>query len=127
VWISSSVAREGAHGVKAREHRGAWWLFVDRKSRRKAKRIGTGKLGRKAAEQAAMKIQARLAHGDTRVFTPEPVTVPTFKEYAERWLARKNGKTSTVEAYRIQLSTHHLRALGTLPLNEIRRSKMGCL
>jgi len=85
-------------GVKVREHRGAWWLFVDHQGRRKAKRVGTGRPGKKAAEQAALKIQVRLAEGDTRVFEPEPATVPTFKEYAERWLARKTGKASTVEA-----------------------------
>ena len=47
--------------VKVRQRNGAWWVFVDHKGQRKAKRIGTGKEGKKAAELVATKIAARLA------------------------------------------------------------------
>ena len=81
-------------GVKVREKvkgSGEWWLFINHQGRRKAKRVGTGRSGKKAAELAALKISARLAEGDTAPLdppsAPTPVTaLPTFNEYAERWL-----------------------------------------
>ncbi len=51
--------------VKVRERDGAWWIFIDYKGRRKARRVGTGKVGMRAAKAAAEKIQAKLALGDT--------------------------------------------------------------
>jgi integrase len=51
-------------GVKIKEWKGAWWLFIDHQGKRKAKRVGIGKTGKKAADQAAVQIQARLAEGD---------------------------------------------------------------
>jgi len=42
--------------VKVRERKGAWWLFVDYKGRRKARRVGVGKEGKKAAQTAAEQI-----------------------------------------------------------------------
>ena len=50
-------------GVKIRERQGAWWIFVDFRGRRKAKRVGVGPPGRRAALAAAEKIQAKLALG----------------------------------------------------------------
>jgi integrase len=52
-------------GVKVRERNGAWWLFIDHKGKRKAKRVWVGAGDRKAANAAAEKIQARLALGDS--------------------------------------------------------------
>src|SRR5262245_21212933 len=95
-------------GVKVRTWKSAYWIFVDHQGRRKAKRVGTGKAGKKAAEQAAIKIQARLAEGDLRVFEPEPSAVLTFKGYAERWLSGGAGlgcQESTLEQYRHRLDT----------------------
>lgn len=37
-------------GVKVKEWKGAWWVFVDHQGRRKAKRAGPGPRGRKLAE-----------------------------------------------------------------------------
>lgn len=72
--------------VKVRQRDGAWWVFIDYKGQRKAKRVGTGKEGKKAAELAATKIAARLAEGGPLILD-SPATVPTFKAVAEAWLA----------------------------------------
>ena len=63
--------------VKVRERNGAWWLFIDHRGRRKAKRVGPGKPGRRAALAAAEQIQAKLAQGDLPLFDPpaEPKTI----------------------------------------------------
>ena len=49
--------------VKVRAWKGAYWLFIDHHGQRKARRVGVGKAGKKAAELAATKIAARLADG----------------------------------------------------------------
>ena len=38
-------------GVKAREWKGAWWVFVNHQHQRKARRIGGGADGKKAAKE----------------------------------------------------------------------------
>jgi hypothetical protein len=53
--------------VTIREWKGAWWIFINHHGTRKAKRIGTGAVGKKAARQAAQQIQARLALVDCNV------------------------------------------------------------
>jgi hypothetical protein len=66
--------------VKIVTWKGAYWLDVVHKGRRKRKRVGTGKAGKRAAELAAVRIAARLAEGDTSIFDPprEAGSVPTF-------------------------------------------------
>src|SRR5262249_40112925 len=58
------------------------------KGQRKAKRIGTGPSGKKAAELAAIKLQAQLLEG---VVSPSdgapPPSAVTFEAYATQWLA----------------------------------------
>ncbi len=54
-------------GAKVRERDCAWWVFVNRQGRRKANRIRPGESGRKAAREAAAKIQARLALGECSI------------------------------------------------------------
>lgn len=75
-------------GVKVRQQRGAWWLFVSHEKRRVAKRVGVGRLGKKAADLAAVQIAAKLAQGDTTIFDPPPAqaATATFAEVAETWL-----------------------------------------
>ena len=62
-------------GVQVKEWKGAWWIFVNHKGQRKAKRVGEGKAWHRAALTAAEKIQARLVLGDlsleVEIFTPE--------------------------------------------------------
>ena len=69
-------------GVKVREKvkaPGQWWLFIDHKGRRKAKYVGKGKAGKKAAQLAAVQIAAKLASGDTTVFEDTRATALTFR------------------------------------------------
>jgi len=54
-------------GVKVREHRGAWWLFIDHKGQRKAKRIGVGPEAKKRAKAAAGELEAQLKLGELGV------------------------------------------------------------
>jgi integrase len=72
-------------GVKVRQRDGAWWLYIDHKGKRKAKRVGTGREGERAARAAAEKIQARLVLGDALIFDDAPVL--TFEDAARRWFA----------------------------------------
>jgi integrase len=67
--------------VRIRKRKGAWWIFICYRGKRKAKRIGT----REAAERVKREIEARLALGDLRVFGDTKPETPTFGEYAARW------------------------------------------
>lgn len=111
-------------GVKVREKRGAWWLFIDYKGKRKAKRVGFGVHGRKAAEAAAIQIQAKLASGDTTPLSENAVApVVTFGDYADRWLAEAivpHRKARTEDYYRQMLKNHLTPSFGKKPLAEIK-------
>jgi len=113
--------------VKVRDHRGAWWLFIDHEGKRKAKRVGPGRSGKKAAEQAAVQIQARLASGDLSPLheTPPSAPVITFEEYAKAWLethARPACKFSTARIYESNLEGHISPVLGSRALPSITRA-----
>jgi hypothetical protein len=74
-------------GVQVKAWKGAWWIFVNHHGQRKAKRVGTGKEGQKAAMAAAEKIQARLVLGDLSLLEEAKPQEITLREYAEQWLA----------------------------------------
>src|SRR5437870_4896814 len=57
--------------VKVVTWKGAYWLDVVHKGRRKRRRVGTGKTGKKAAELAATRIAARLAEGAIGCFATD--------------------------------------------------------
>jgi len=100
--------------VKVRERGGAWWLFIDYKGRRKARRVGAGKAGKRAAKAAAEKIQAKLALGDTALLDETRDTARTFTEFAEGWLKhvaaqRKPGTSEKYEMIlRVSVQGEHL-------------------
>ena len=78
-------ARGDLVGVKVREKdkgSGIWYLFIDHHGKRKAKKIGA----KKAAQDAAKALEAKLALGDLGVLINE-IKTPLFKEYAETWLS----------------------------------------
>ena len=113
-------------GVKVRERRGAWWLYVDHKGRRKAKRVGKGKEGKKAAELAAVKIQAKLAEGDISIFEEQPgppTAAPTFAVVAEEWLRKYPAlhaiRSGTLALYRSFTEKHLIPFFGDMPLTAI--------
>src|SRR5437660_6512234 len=86
-------------GVIVKQWKGAWWLFVNHQGQRKAKRVGEGEAGRKAAKEAAGKIQARLALGGEAFEERKPGVL--FEDYAVTWLERieQTRKASTHEDY----------------------------
>jgi integrase len=112
-------------GVKVRERDGAWWLFIDHQGKRKAKRVGVGKAGKKAAELAATKIAARLAEGGPIALDAEtPATeVPTFAAIAEEWLQKYPAihaiRPGTLDNYRSFTMRHLVPALGHLPISNV--------
>jgi hypothetical protein len=68
-------------GVQVKAWKGAWWIFVNHKGQRKAKRVGTGKEGHRAAIAAAKKIQARLVLGDLSLLEeskPQEITLQAY-------------------------------------------------
>jgi integrase len=114
-------------GVKVRERNGAWWVFVDYKGRRKAKRVGSGQEGRKAARTAAEKIQAKLALGDTTVLDERRERALTVAIFVEDWLKHHvtlQRKPATTERYEMVLRKHWLPALGRLPLTGVTRDQI---
>jgi integrase len=114
--------------VKVRERNGAWWVFVDYQGKRKAKRIGVGKPGKRAADAAAEKIAARLALGDTSALdppapSPSSPPAPTFADVYEEWIARYPTlhpvRPGTLANWR-SFATHHLLpAFRSTPITEI--------
>lgn len=70
-------------GVKVKQRRKTWWLFVNHKGERVAKSIGT----KAAAEKARIMLEAQLALGDmSRLERPKPErTIPTFAEVTQAW------------------------------------------
>ena len=85
-------------GVKVKHWKGAYWVFINHEGKRKAKRVGEGKTGKRAAELAAVKIQARLAQGDSSLLdeteSPRPLpptarTYPHLRDALPEWIDRK--------------------------------------
>jgi integrase len=110
-------------GVKVREWKGAWWLFVDHQGRRKARRVGVGKAGKKSAELAAIQIQAKLAEGDGAAFNLGRTTCPTFATVAEEWLRkyplRRAVRPNTMENYTSFARHHLIPFFGPMPITAI--------
>ena len=102
---------------------GEWWIFINHKGKRKAKRIGRD---RKEAYEVAKKIEAKLVLGDLDI--EKPISAyPTFKEYAGIWLEtsiKTLRRRSTYERYKTALNKHVFPALGKVPINEIKRGQI---
>jgi integrase len=113
--------------VKVRAWKGAWWIFIDHQGRRKAKRVGIGKEGHRAAQLVAEKIQTRLVLGDFSLLEePRPLEI-TLQEYGHQWLVTDVAlrlKPATAEKYGAILRKHWLPELGKLPLSGITREKV---
>ena len=105
-------------GVKVRFYRGAWWVFINHRGCRKAKRIGD----RDTARRVGQAIRERLALGDLNLDVSGAGS--RLQPYAERWLenATVSLKASTVAFYRGNLTLHVFPALGTRLVSSIRRA-----
>lgn len=107
-------------GVTVRERpkgSGEWWIFVNHQGQRKAKKVGNDEA---EANKVAEKVKAKIALGEWKPDEIKPKRVPTFKEYAERWLALPHEqKESTIELYRSGLHRFCIPAFGKIPLDKI--------
>ncbi len=114
-------------GVKVRERNGAWWIFIDHHRQRKARLIGAGASGKKAAQQVAQQIQVRLALGQT-AFESQSAGV-TLNVYAGTFLQRIEHirKPTTHEGYQQTLTRDIKPMLGKLDLRSITREKVKAL
>ncbi len=111
-------------GVKIRQWKGAWWIFIDHQGMRKAKRIGIGEPGKKAAKLAAQQIQARLALGQP-AFQGQKSGM-TLERYTEVFLERIEHarKRTTFVDYTKILNRDILPTLRGLDLQDITREKV---
>jgi len=106
-------------GVKLKQKDGAWWLFINHNGLRKAKKIGSDK---RVALDVKKKVEAKLALGDFSL--DEQKAVPTFGEYAERWIATvvpALNKSGTLRNYRMTLNKHIMPVFGKMKISEINR------
>lgn len=114
-------------GVKVREYKpGPWWLLIDHKGQRKAKKIGS----KKAAMEAAAKIEAAIAANVLNLPSSDEPRQILFREYAAGWMeghVRTNLKVSTQQAYRILLDKHILPTSKNKTLPEITRNEIKAL
>jgi integrase len=111
-------------GVKVKERvKGEWWIFINHKGKRKAKKIGKDK---RTAMDVAKKIEARLTLGEFDIEEGKK-EIPTFKEYSDLWLSsyiKPLRRSSTHERYQEVLKRHVYPVIGEIPLDQIRRANI---
>jgi integrase len=113
-------------GARVRLWKGAWWVFVNHRGKRKARRIGPGREGKQRAQRVADRIDALLVTGASvggAVASAAPV--PTFRQAVERWLdeqfALGHIREHTREQYRDRLRLYVLDRIGDVPVTEVTR------
>jgi len=82
---------------------------------------------RRAAEEVASKIRAKLELGEFSFQERKEASEATFGEYADKWIATTAPalcKESTVMSYKDLLRLHVLPVFGNLKLSEINRGKV---
>ena len=85
--------------VKVRKRKDKWWVVIDHKNKRKSKCIGPSK---RAADQVAEKIRAKLALGQFSLAEEDAEQAVTFAAFYDRWLntyVAGSAKPSTLERY----------------------------
>jgi integrase len=98
---------------------GEWWLFINHQGKRTSRRIGGDK---RTALEVAKKIEAKLVL--TEFNLAEKEKTPSFKQYAEQWLetyVKQVRRASTHRRYREVLTKHVYPAIGSSPLDQIKR------
>jgi len=114
-------------GVRIKQWKGAYWVFINHRGQRKAKRVGEGEKAKRAAQRAAEIIQGKLAAGDTSALDSSRGRVKTLKDFAEDWLKTSVAlhlKPATQENYGVAMRRHWLPALGSLPLAALTRERI---
>jgi hypothetical protein len=104
-------------GVTIRFRNGAWWLFINNRGTRRAKKVGEYE----TAKQVARQVRQALVAGDLRVLQPLPDEA--LRSYADSWIRGLTGtlKASTVRFYRENLDRHILPLLGDRTISRITR------
>jgi len=110
-------------GVKVRDDppgSGVWFIFVNHKGKRFAKRVGTDK---RVANQIAKEVERQLAKGDLGLLPKDEPKMPTFATYATGYLknAAQTLKYSTWKDYSGTLRKHLTTPLGALPIDQVTR------
>ena len=113
-------------GVKVRERiegSGVWWVFINHRGKRKAKKVGS----QESADEVKQQVEARLVLG--KEFLPEEKPVcPTlgdyFKRFEKTYLAGAIVRQSTQRGYRGTFANHILPAFKSKRLDEITREKV---
>jgi len=108
-------------GVTIRKKDGSWYVFVNHMGQRKAKCVGES---RAAAAQVKRALEVKLGLGDVGAFEETEPLMPTFGEYADRWVkdyARMECKSSTADGYESALKQYLRPKFSVRRLNEIKR------
>lgn len=111
-------------GVKVRERpsgSGVWWIFINHQGKRKAKKIGRNK---KAAEEAAAKIEAKLVLNEMGIDHGADKKAPLFKDYADIWLegyVKQLRRPTTYTRYKGVLEKYIKPTIGDKPIDKITR------
>jgi integrase len=105
-------------GVRVRFHRGAWWVFVQHRNRRRSKKVGD----RQTANRVAQQIRERLA-GTEFQLTPKQEQ-QTVEAYAQTWIGTLTGnlKASTIRFYTDHLQRHIIPILGSRFISSLSRA-----
>lgn len=110
--------------VKVRERpkgSGIFWIIIDHKGTRKAKKVGKNK---KHAQEAAEIIEAKLVLKDFGLLDENETKTPTFGDYAQTWITvtvPATCKPSTLADYQGILTNHVLPVFSKKCVTEINR------
>jgi len=112
-------------GVTIREKikdSGEWWVFVAHKGRRTSRKVGD----RKAAREAARKIEARLTLGKPLFGEKAKLPAPRLMDYWKRFEENYRGtlKPSTWASYEMGMRVHIFPQLGKHRLDGITKPMM---
>jgi len=112
-------------GVRVREKTegsGIYWVFISHQGRRTSRKVGD----RKAAREAARRIQARLTLGKGAFPEKAKLEAPRLKDYFKRFEQNYKGtlKRSTWTSYETNMRLHILPELGNHRLDEITKAMM---
>jgi integrase len=116
VWVREWDGGKRGGGKKA------WWVFIKHEGKRKARRIGPGPEGRRAAMLVAEQLRAKIA---LREFNLNDEPRLTLAAFAARWLdghVEHNLRPTTAPKYREVMRKHWLPRLGSMALRVITRA-----
>jgi len=105
-------------GVKVKYHKGAWWVFINWRKRRQAKRIGASE---GAANEAAAEIAARLALGQ---YDWDEKKTMTFEDYSADWLEKyikPLRRETTYKRYKAVLKKYIWPVIGKIAVDKLKR------